>query len=445
MRDFMRNKVNAVAMPRASAPPAPGRDLLEAGALLIRPSRLEGEVKVSGAKNSALRLMVASLLTAEPVVLDNFPGRILDGVVQGEMLRLLGKQVSAEGDRLAITELSRPKSRLEWQGRSIRNTLLVLGALVARTGAGSVPLPGGCDLGGRGFDFHRMVLSAMGARVWVERGSLHAECLSGRLTGAEIRLPLRSTGATENALLCASLARGRTRIWNPHVRPEVLDLVATLRKMGAGIDVFGQESIVVEGADKLGGAHHRVLPDNIEAITWLIGAAITGGELRIHDFPAEDLEVALIFLRESGVNFTLEGSTLQVRAGRCYPVDISTGPYPGINSDMQPLFAAFAAMAQGESRIVDLRFPDRFGYVAELARLGVRASVTNSMLAIQGGAPLRGGEVRALDLRGGVALALLGLVAEGETRIADAWQIQRGYDDFVGKLASLQADVSIPG
>jgi UDP-N-acetylglucosamine 1-carboxyvinyltransferase len=406
-------------------------------------SRLEGRVQVSGAKNSVLRLLVASLLTSGRVVLDNYPEQLLDAVVQLGMLEALGKRCEVEQGVVTIIEPGAPpRSDLVWPGRSIRNTLLILGALVARTGAGRVPLPGGCDLGDRKYDLHELVLTRLGARVWEEDGHLCAEAPQG-LIGAEIVLPLRSTGATENALLAGALARGTTTIWNPHIRPEILELVTVLRKMGAGITVNGQESIVIVGAESLDGVTHRVMPDNMEAMTWLIGSVVTGGDVEIVDFPAQSLEVPLIFLRESGAKIFRDGDTAIVRSGRPYPVEISTGPYPGINSDMQPLFAALGACAQGDSRIVDLRFADRYGYLEEFAKLGVRGVVRNGAAHITGGAKLHGARVRALDLRAGAALALLGLVADGATQIADAWQIERGYDKFLTKMQGLGANCRV--
>ncbi|MCB9911367.1 MAG: UDP-N-acetylglucosamine 1-carboxyvinyltransferase [Planctomycetes bacterium] len=400
-------------------------------------SRLSGEVQVSGAKNSALRLLAASILTADPVRLLNYPAGLLDAQVHVEMLECLGKTCETTTDAILIQEEAPPAARLDYHGRSIRNTLLVLGALTARLGQGAVPLPGGCKLGERKYDLHVHVLESLGARVWEEDDMLCAEACDGQLQGADITLALRSTGATENAILAGSLARGTTRLWNPHVRPEILDLIALLREMGARITVRGQESIVIEGVEGLGGARHRVIPDNVEALTWLVGAVITGGDVEIVGFPFDHLEIPLIHLRESGARFFRGEDRVIVRGGTCYPLDLSTGPYPGINSDMQPLLAVYGALAQGETRITDLRFPGRYGYVEELARMGMRYKVVGDMLRVHGGTSLRGAEVKALDLRAGIALVLAGLTAEGETMITDSWQIERGYDRFVDKIQGL--------
>lgn len=419
-----------------------GDDPAQAQFLQVERSRLVGEVRVSGAKNSVLRLLAASLLTPERIVLLNYPAGLLDAIIHVGMLEALGKRCTVEHATLVIEEISNPPSDLEWSGRSIRNTLLILGALLARTGAASVPMPGGCDLGDRKTDLHEFVLAKLGAKVWYEGNRLFAEAPSG-LTGTDITLPIRSTGATENALIVASLAKGTTRLWNPHIRPEILDLVRFLTRMGAKITVYGQESIEITGAEQLDGIVHRVMPDNMEAMTWLIGSVITGGDVEIHDFPAQDLEVPLIFLRESGAKVFQSGSTAIVRSGRPYPVEISTGPYPGINSDMQPLFAAMGACARGESRIVDLRFAGRYGYLQEFAKMGIKSEVHGDTAHIRGNghhlAAIHGAEVRALDLRAGAALSLLGMVAGGCTRIADAWQIERGYDQFLAKGRALGA------
>ncbi|MFT0858598.1 UDP-N-acetylglucosamine 1-carboxyvinyltransferase [Ancylobacter sp. G4_0304] len=404
------------------------------------PSALNGEVALSGAKNSALRLLAASLLTSGTVTLTNYPSELLDAQLHVEMLDALGKSCELiSADEIRIAEVSVPQSRLEWTRRSIRNTLLILGALTARTGAGSVPLPGGCKLGERKYDLHVMLLEKLGARVWEDGDYLCAEAPNG-LIGTDIYLPMRSTGATENAILTGCLAKGVTRLWNPHIRPEILDLIALLRKMGAKIRVFGQEHIEITGSEGLHGAEHRVIADNMEAITWVVGAAVTGGDIEIRDFPYDDLESVMVHLRAAGARFYRGDTSLIVRGGTCYPIEISTGPHPGINSDVQPILAAWGVKARGESRIVDLRFPGRYGYAEEMARMGASYEEDGDMLRIHGnGGALKPATVRALDLRAGAALSLCALMAEGETVITDAWQISRGYVNFAEKLTSLGA------
>ena len=408
----------------------------------VSKGRLNGIVNVSGAKNSSLRLLAASLLTDEKVELNNFPNGLLDVQVHLEMLKVLGKNYFVNQDTVLISETdANTTSKLEWDGRSIRNTLLILGALVTRFGEGKVPLPGGCKLGERKYDLHVMLLEKLGAKVWEEDDYLCAK-VDGQLTGNDIVLPMRSTGATENSIISASLAKGKTTIWNPHIRPEIIDLINMINKMGGKIEVFGQKCIVVEGVTKLSGVKHAVIPDNMEALTWAIGSVITNGEVEIRNFPFEHLEVPMVYLRESGMKFFKGHNSLIVKGGTPYPVEISTGPYPGINSDMQPLFAVYGAMSKGESKVVDLRFPGRYGYAEELSKMGVNYEVDGDLLKIHGGNPLQGANVKALDLRAGIALLLAGLtVEEGETIIEDSWQIQRGYEFLDVKLQNLGVQI----
>ena len=410
--------------------------------LKIRKSKLIGQVKVSGAKNSALRLLAASLLTDEPVELSNFPNGLLDVQVHLKMLEVLGKKSISIHDTVTLTEnTEKINTALKWDERSIRNTLLVLGVLTTRFGEGRVPLPGGCSLGDRKYDLHVMLLEKMGAKVWEEEGYLCSKT-EGRLKGTDIFLPIRSTGATENSILCGTLAEGITTVWNPHIRPEIFDLIDMLQKMGAKIQVFGQKCIEIEGVEHLHGVKHTVISDNMEAITWAIASVITNGDVEIINFPFDHLEVPLVFLRESGMKYYRGKNSLIVRGGTPFPIEISTGPYPGINSDMQPLFAVYGDCSQGESKIVDLRFPGRYGYAEELAKMGMNYSVDGDLLKIHGGKPMYGAKVKALDLRAGMALLLAGLVANGETIIEDAWQIERGYENIQQKLESLNVYIN---
>lgn len=408
--------------------------------LKVSKSTLEGTVTIDGAKNSALRLLAASILTSEQLILSNYPSGLLDARIHVDMLEALGKSCRLLNNKeIEITENMPLSSQLVWHGRSIRNTLLILGALTARFGQGKVPLPGGCKLGERKYDLHVMLLEKLGAKVYEDGDYLCTNAENG-LVGADIHLPMRSTGATENAVIVSCLAKGTSRIWNPHIRPEILDLINMLNAMGAKIKVFGQEHIEVEGVEGLMGTTHHVIADNMEAITWLAAAVITKGDIEIVDFPYSDLEVVMSHLKAAGAKFYTGERSLIVRGGSCYPIEISTGPHPGINSDVQPILAAWAAQARGESKIIDLRFPGRYGYAVEMKKMGLDYQIEGDMLKINGqGGGLVGAEVRALDLRAGIALTLCGLAAEGETVISDAWQIGRGYVDLIPKLKSLGA------
>ena len=406
--------------------------------MIIQRSKLIGQAEVSGAKNSALKLLAASILTDETVELLHSPTSLLDMQIHLKMLSEIGKDFAIDGDYLKISENRRIKCELVWNERSIRNTLLILGAFITRFGEGKVPLPGGCNLGERKYDLHVQLLEQFGARVWEEEGYLCAKS-NGKLAGCEIILPIRSTGATENAIISASLASGTTTIWNPHIRPEIIDLISLLKKMGAKIVIYGQQCIRIQGVEHLKGVEHTVIPDNMEAITWAIASVITNGDIEIINFPFEHLEVPLIFLKESGMKFYKGKDSLIVRGGKPYPVEISTGPYPGINSDMQPFFALYGSCSQGVSKVVDLRFPGRYGYAVELAKMGMIYKIEGDILTIEGGHNFIGTNVKALDLRAGMALLLAGLIADGETIIEDAWQITRGYEDLDSKLKSLGA------
>lgn len=407
---------------------------------IIAKSSLKGTVKVSGAKNSVLRLLAASILFDNDVELTNYPSSLLDVQIHEEMLRYLGKTVDVSGETVRITQNEFLNTNLEWSERSIRNTLLILGASVAKYGYGRVPLPGGCKLGERKYDIHVHVLESLGAKVYEDGDFLVAESKT-RLQGSDILLRMRSTGATENAILAGCLAEGVTRIYNPHIRPEIIDLINFLNKAGANIKAYGQERIEIMGIDSLSAVNHSVMPDNMEALTWVILSTMTKSEIKIENFPFKDLEVPLIHLRESGVNLYSFGDKAIVSTGECYPIEISTGPYPGINSDMQPLFAAFAAHAKGTSHIVDLRFPGRYAYGNEMKKMNIETDTDGDLFIIKGSDRIVGAEVTALDLRAGIALLMLGLTASGETIINDSWQIKRGYNNIVEKLLMLGADI----
>jgi UDP-N-acetylglucosamine 1-carboxyvinyltransferase len=406
----------------------------------VQTSKLIGKVEISGAKNSSLLLLAASILTDEKIELFRAPNNLLDIKTNIKMLSKIGKECIQDDGYLRIEENGCIRNELLWTERSIRNTLLILGAFTSRFGEGKVPLPGGCKLGDRKYNLHIMLLEQLGAKVWEEEGYLCSKC-NGKLKGCDINLPIRSTGATENAIICATLAIGTTTIWNPHIRPEVLDLISMLNKMGAKIKVFGQKCIIVEGTNCLKGVSHTIIPDNMEAITWAIASVITNGDIEIVNFPYEHLVVPLIFLRESGMKYYKGKDSLIVRGGKPYPIEISTGPYPGINSDMQPLFAVYGSCSQGISKIVDLRFPGRYGYAQELSKLGIKYRIEGDLLIIDGGKRTVGATVTALDLRAGMALLLAGLIAEGETIIEEAWQIERGYENLKSKLDKLGAKV----
>lgn len=409
----------------------------------VSKSILNGEVSISGAKNSSLKLLTASILTDDTTIINNTPNNILDFRVHVDMLKVLGKEIIETKDTISIRNKINT-NELIWTDRSIRNTLLILGSLLTKTGYGKVPLPGGCKLGERKYDLHVMIMEKMGAQVWEEEEYLLAK-VDGPLIGTDIHLPIRSTGATENAILMGTLAQGKTKVWNPHIRPEIIDLITMLNKMGANIVVNGQESIEIEGVRSLNSSTHKCIPDNMEALTFLIGTAITKGEVTIHNFPFEHLEIPMIHLRESGLKYYVsqDKNSLIIKPSNIYPIEIATGPYPDINSDMQPLFAIYGLVAKGESKIVDLRFPGRYQYCEELLKSGAKTEVCGDMLKIIGGNKLEASELKSLDLRAGAAFVLAGLISEGETIVTNYEQVERGYDNFISKLNNLNAKITL--
>lgn len=404
----------------------------------IEKSEISGEICITGAKNSTLRLQVATILSDKQIVLNNFPTSMLDVQIQENMLIALGKKID-KGSNTALISGKITTNELIWHDRSIRNTLLVLGCLLAKTGYGKVPFPGGCKLGDRKYDIHISLMEAFGAKVWEDDEYLYAKIINGNRTKAcNYILPIRSTGATENAILMATLADGISRIWNPHIRPEIIDLIELLNKMGAKIYVRGQESIIIEGVNILNNdVQHSIISDNMQALTYLIAGGLCAKELNIKNFPKNDLEVPLNFLKFSGLKYYTFKDEVIVRKCQSYPIDISTGPYPGINSDMQPLFAVWGANSRGTSSITDLRFVGRYGYASEMEKMGVNHLVKDNKLIIFGDNQIHGATVDAIDLRAGAALVLLSLISETPTEINNFWMVERGYDNVVETLKKI--------
>jgi len=405
-------------------------------------NRLEGTVTLSGAKNSALKVLCSSILTYEKVRLFNMPTKMGDVKIQIDMLRGLGAKVIVENDGVFIDNslINRWDVSVD-EGRSIRTSLLMLGSLLGRFGKARVPLPGGCNIGERKFDLHIYALERLGAKVReTSDGYLEAEC--DGLWGAEIEFPARTIGGTENAILAACLAKGITIIKNAATRPEVFDLANFLNAMGAKINILGASCIEIEGVSELHGTTYSIISDPIEAFTFVIATVVTKGEVEIRPCPIDGLEVPIIYLRVSGVNFHPNKDTLKVnRIGKITCLDIATSPYPGIFSDFQPFFTVFASQAEGVSRITDNIQPRRFQYVTELKKLGADISTAGNTAVVKGTTCLRGAHIVANDLRAGAALVVAGLCAEGETIIDNAYQIDRGYEEIEKKFGEIGARI----
>ncbi|GAA4499812.1 UDP-N-acetylglucosamine 1-carboxyvinyltransferase [Gluconacetobacter aggeris] len=405
--------------------------------------RLRGDIVIGGAKNAALKLLVAGLLTSERLVLRNVP-RIADITTMRRLLEQHGvtvEDIEGDGGTLAvggsITNTVAPYDIVS----QMRASILVLGPLLARCGEARVSLPGGCAIGTRPVDMHLKGLEALGAEISLEGGYINARAPRG-LVGDRIVLPFASVGATENLLMASCLARGRTEIINAAREPEIADLVACLNSMGARITGSGSGTLTIEGVEALHGTTHSVMPDRIECGTYACAAAITGGELRLIGGRADHLGAVVRALEEAGVEVFQEDDALRVRrTGALRGVDIMTEPYPGFPTDMQAQFMALLSVAEGASMVTETIFENRFMHVPELNRMGARINVHGSSAIIRGVHSLSGAPVMATDLRASFSLILAGLAAHGETILSRVYHLDRGYEAVERKLAQCGAQI----
>lgn len=410
-------------------------------------ARLVGEVSVVGAKNSALKLMAVALLAEGQTTLTNMPD-IADVRIMAELLRRLGATVDhdPEGGVAVIDVPGAIGRRADYElVRALRASISVLGPLVARVGEADVAIPGGDAIGSRGLDLHAAGLEALGAEVHVAHGYLVAKAPHG-LRGAEIRLDFPSVGATENILMAAVLARGRTTIDNVAREPEIVDIARMLTSMGARIHGAGTSRVVVDGVDVLAPTEHRVVPDRIAAGTWAFAAATTRGDVEVVGGVAEHLASPLGLLADAGclVEETGRGFRVAVpeRAGRPAAFDVATLPYPGFPTDLQPFALTYNAVADGSAMVTENLFEARFRTVQELARLGADVQVDGHHVMTHGVPELSGAPVESSDIRSGAALVVAGLVSDGYTLVSGIHHIDRGYPSFEVALRSLGADVT---
>jgi UDP-N-acetylglucosamine 1-carboxyvinyltransferase len=410
--------------------------------LLITGGRpLAGEVRVSGAKNAALPIMCASLLTDQPLLLDNVP-RLMDVRTMAKLLGLMGVQVGPQADgrlQLQASEIKDPVAGYELV-KTMRASVLVLGPLLARCGRAKVSLPGGCAIGARPVDQHVKGLQAMGAVINVEHGYMNAT--ANRLKGARIVMDLVTVTGTENLMLAAALAEGTTVLENAAREPEVVDLANCLKAMGARIDGAGTDTIRIEGVRSLAGARHRVMPDRIETGTFLSAVAAAGGKVRLVNTAADTLGATLEKLREAGAKIAIAGGAIDIEmVGRPQSVNLSTAPYPGFATDMQAQFMALNCIARGTARITETIFENRFMHAQELQRLGADISIHDNTAVVKGVERLLGANVMATDLRASASLVVAGLVAQGETQIDRIYHLDRGYEALEQKLSGLGAKI----
>ena len=409
-------------------------------------ARLQGEIPISGAKNSAIKLMAASLLTEESLRLTNMP-RLADTRFLGKLLQRLGTEVvESEGEDGPET-LLRTKEIVSAIApydlvRQMRASFNVLGPLVARTGQAKVSLPGGCTIGARPVDLHLKALEALGARIDLHEGYVYASAPRG-LKGGAIEFPFASVGATEHAMLAAVLADGETVITNAACEPEMVDLADCLNAMGAHVSGAGTSVIHIQGVSRLHGATHAVMPDRIETGTYAMAAAIAGGEVRLTRTRSDFIQALIEKLVEAGVEVTPHNDGLTVRRNGALlkAVEIETGVYPGFATDLQAQFMALMTLADGESVIKETIFENRFMHAPELARLGADISVQGGEARVRGVASLEGAQVMATDLRASVSLVIAGLAAQGETMVNRVYHLDRGFERLEEKLGACGAQI----
>lgn len=409
-------------------------------------NRLVGTVKTSGAKNAVLPIIAASILGTSPSRLDEIPA-LEDVRTICAVLECLGIKVDASEphtlkiDSREITSCEAPYELV----RSMRASFLVMGPLLARKGYARISQPGGCAIGTRPIDLHLKGFEALGVKIEQGHGYIEASAPEG-MTGANIYLDFPSVGATENIMMAAAMAKGTTVLENPAEEPEIVDLANYLNQMGARVRGAGTNVITIEGVSELHGVQHSVIPDRIEAGTYMIAAAMTGGDVIIENVLPEHQKPLIAKLREAGALVEEDIDRIHVvGSGRLKAVDIKTLPYPGFPTDMQAQMMAMLAVAEGRSKITETVFENRFMHVVELNRMGANITTEGRSAVITGPAHLTGCTVRATDLRAGAAMILAGLVAEGATEICDIYHIDRGYEEIAAKLTRLGADIKRVG
>ncbi|MFY9214161.1 MAG: UDP-N-acetylglucosamine 1-carboxyvinyltransferase [Tissierellaceae bacterium] len=403
---------------------------------------LKGKVRINGAKNSALPILAASLLGTEDIILEDVP-RIKDVEIMCEVLRSLGAKVEVLDEgliKINSKDLNNHVTRYDLMNK-MRASLLVMGPLLARLGKSKSSLPGGCAIGTRPIDLHLKGFKALGANIETEHGNI--EAYTDKLIGDKIYLDFPSVGATENIMMAATMAEGETIIDNAAMEPEIVDLQNFLNKLGADIRGAGTSTIKIKGVEKLGGGSHQIIPDRIEAGTFMVAAAITGGDVIVDNVISSHIKPVIAKLKEVGVEVIENGDSVRV-IGTNNPkaVDIKTLPYPGFPTDMAAQFMALLTTCKGSSVVIETVFENRFMHVDELKRMGADIKIDGKSAIVRGVDQLTGAKVKASDLRAGAALILAGLVADGETEVGNIYHIDRGYVDIEGRLVNLGARIS---
>ena len=408
-------------------------------------ARLQGEVTVSGAKNAALPILCAALLAETPLKLSSVP-KLKDVGTTIHLLEHMGVKAMRQGDKVdldasVIHTLEAPYEMV----KTMRASILVLGPLLARFGKARVSLPGGCAIGSRPVDLHIKGLQAMGAKIHIEHGYIEAtteHLPNKRLQGARYYMDLVTVTGTENLMMAAALASGTTVLENAAKEPEVVDMAECLIKMGAKISGAGTDTITIQGVDKLNGAEHQVVCDRIEAGTYMVAAAMTGGEVRLNNVQEHLLDAVIEKLREAGAKVTCEKNSITVKSdGKLKAVNIRTAPHPAFPTDMQAQFMALNTVAEGVSKVTETIFENRFMHVQEMQRLGASIDIDGNTALVKGVSHLDGATVMATDLRASASLVLAGLVANGQTVIERIYHLDRGYENLEEKFNALGANV----
>jgi UDP-N-acetylglucosamine 1-carboxyvinyltransferase len=407
---------------------------------IVGGKRLSGDIPISGAKNAALPILCAGLLTSGDVELANVP-RLHDVRTMLKLLEQTGLKVTQDDENVTLNGASVDKLEAPYElVKTMRASILVLGPLLARFGEAKVSLPGGCAIGSRPVDQHIKGLRAMGAEITIEGGYIHAKC--AKLKGARIHTDMITVTGTENLLMAATLAEGETVLENAAREPEVSDLANLLVAMGARIEGIGTDRLVIQGVESLHGAKHSVISDRIEAATFLCAVAAAGGDVRITRTRTDIFDVALDKLREMGLHLSIDGDSIRARMdARPHPVSFRTTEYPGFPTDMQAQFMAVNIIAGGPSRVTETIFENRFMHVQELNRLGAHILTEGNTAFIKGVERLVGAPVMATDLRASASLVIAGLAAEGTTLVDRIYHLDRGYDRMEAKLSAVGAEI----
>jgi UDP-N-acetylglucosamine 1-carboxyvinyltransferase len=414
------------------------------GILIRGGKRLHGTVHISGAKNAALPILCATLLSDGDSLIRNVP-RLRDIDTAAELLTVLGRRVESSPPEVRVFGGDVVPEAPYEVVKKMRASVLVLGPLLARYGRAKVSLPGGCQIGTRPIDQHLKALELLGAKIRLERGYVHAE--AKRLEGAEVVFDMPTVTGTENIMMAAALAKGRTTLVNCAREPEIVEVARVLNKMGARISGAGTAVVQIEGRDELAPFDHAIISDRIEAGTYMVAAAAAGGNVLIDGVPVDDLEAVMAKLRAAGVTLEAEGRALRVvREGPLRSVDVSTSPHPGFPTDMQAQFMVLMCLAEGTSRINETVFENRFMHVPELGRMGADIEVQGHSAFVRHAVRLSGTAVMATDLRASASLIIAGLVADGETTVRRVYHLDRGYESMEEKLKAVGADIErVPG